>query len=188
MTKLIVVLAAIACSSGCALEELETPPGLPSEAATGCTLDQRLGSLDARDGSLPASLEVRDSGAVQVTLRLASDPSNRLRLELYPHQGTVGDLVPTSYAIAGPERDYQTCGVCVYVETDLHPVAAVRFPVPTDYYFARSGSVVIHEMGVRFVAELQDIELSTVEGECTATLDRLTIDLAPAVTASPSIP
>lgn len=83
---------------------------------------------------------------------------------------------PGTYRIAGPETNYRTCGVCAYVETNLHRDSTARFDLATDYYWPRSGTPIVHAVNGRFSAELRDLELATGDGRCTSLIAAITID------------
>jgi hypothetical protein len=172
-TRIIVLVVAVAGGSCTGRGTSEATPHRPDESG-GCTLEHDLGRFDVRDGDPGSSAEMHDSGAAVVSVRVGSEGQHRLRLELYPHQGQLEDLAPGSFEIAGTETDYSTCGLCAYVETRLD--GAARFPVADQYYFARSGRVIVEEASDRLVAELLDVELAS-GGACASTIEALTVDL-----------
>jgi hypothetical protein len=171
-TMLSITLGALTCISCGALEG-----GGSTDPREACTFATDLGRIDVREVGLNASVERRAFGGIRLSLPVGPDVTDRLTLELHPNQGTLGEIAPGTYVIAGPELEYATCGLCAYVETNLHPDEAGRFEIATDYYWARSGSLVVHNVRERFVAELRALELATTDGRCGSVIEELAIDV-----------
>lgn len=169
-------LVGAALAAACASPVTEIPPSWPAPAAH-CSLAERLGTLSIDEGVVGSGVEVRNGGAVQLSLLVGDAGADRLRLELYPGQGTLGALRPGSYRIDGPETDYRTCSVCAYVDAGLHRDAPSPFLIPTADYYARSGRLDVHESDGRLRAELRDVLLTTDDGACASRLDALEIDV-----------
>lgn len=167
-----IALGILSCSSCGELED--GGPGSHDD----CTLAADLGSVDVVAGTI-ASAERRLDGGIRLSLPVGSDVTDRLTLELHPNEGTLGEIVPGTYEIAGPELDYVTCGVCAYAETDMHPDSTGRFEMATDYFWARSGSLVVHDVDGRFIADLHGLELATRDGRCASAIELLAIDVGP---------
>jgi hypothetical protein len=70
-----------------------------------------------------------------------------LHVELWAQSGGFGanDIKTGTYQITGAELNYETCGICVFVNTDLHQSGSDV--AITDNYLATSGSVTLTSVG-----------------------------------------
>lgn len=131
-----------------------------------CTVVADLGQLGARDGT-PAASGATGARILSVSMTVASDASTRdvVFVQLKGGKGAFAgrDPAPGTYTLAGPELDYNTCGVCVTVIGDL-----VAGQGPTQFYFQRAGTVTITQTAGSLVGSLAgmdflELDLATEE-------------------------
>ena len=131
-----------------------------------CTVVEDLGQLGARDGT-PAASGATGARILSVSMTVASDAATRdvVFVQLKGGKGAFAgrDPGPGTYALAGPELDYNTCGVCVTVIGDL-----VAGQGPTQFYFQRAGTVTITSatgslVGSAANMEFLELDLGTEE-------------------------
>lgn len=110
-----------------------------------------------------------------------------LELLLRSGRGVFGDggpIEPGTYALAGAEVDFATCGVCLLVHGDRDPLTGV----PRQSYLASGGSVTIDSVYPTLAGSLRDVTLSTVasgqggapstENACTTAIAAATFSLS----------
>lgn len=152
--------AVIAASSGCGDPEdtggVDAAPGIDAVPRS-CTVVDDLGQLGARDGT-PSASGATGARVLAVSMTVAMDAATRdtVFVQLKGGKGAFAgrDPAPGTYALAGAELDYNTCGVCVTVIGDI-----VAGQGPTQFYFQRAGTVTITQAGPRLVGSLAGMEL-----------------------------
>ncbi|GEM_PF-2196969 len=114
--------------------------------------------------ALPTLTDLMAAGEGTVTERLNLEASaqlgggDQLSLLFYSDNGVFGaSLQPGTYAIAGDELNFATCGLCIFLDANLAPPAP-----PEMVYFATGGSVEITEIGANFRAVLRDLSFEQV--------------------------
>jgi len=117
---------------------------------------------------------------------------DRVILELHAGRGVFagGDIVPGTYALGGAEGTYSTCGTCVVVGTNYHPVGTNGLDYE-EYYLAQSGTITLTQTSGRLTGSLSDVTLEHVLHEpgmlpsdvpandgCTTTIPSFSFDAA----------
>jgi hypothetical protein len=159
MKRLAVPMLLIAACSGSGDPDdtggVDAAPGIDA-AARNCTVVPDLGQLGARDGT-PAASGAVGARVLSVSMVVAMDAATRdsVFVQLKGGKGAFAgrDPAPGTYALAGPELDYNTCGVCVTVIGDI-----VAGQGPTQFYFQRAGTVTITQTSGRLVGSLSGME------------------------------
>ena len=94
------------------------------------------------------------------------------------------------FPIAGAEAQYATCGLCILIFADTSAASLPNLDSPYNNYLAVSGDVQIDSVSPNLTGTLTNVQLqhvtidrdldfqSTVVGDCTATIDSLSFDVA----------
>lgn len=117
---------------------------------------------------------------------------DRLILELLAGRGVFagGDIEPGTYTLGGAEATYSTCGACVVVGTNYHPVGSNGLDYD-EYYLAQSGTITLTQTTGRLTGTLSNVTLDHVLHEpgrlpsdepandgCTTTVPSFSFDAA----------
>jgi hypothetical protein len=156
MSFLFAVIAACSGSGdGDDTGAVDAAPVIDAVART-CTVVSDLGQLGARDGT-PAASGAAGARILSVSMTVASDAATRdvVFVQLKGGKGAFAgrDPGPGTYTLAGPELDYNTCGVCVTVIGDI-----VAGQGPTQFYFQRAGTVTITQAQSSLAGSIANME------------------------------
>ncbi len=166
-----------------------TPPGPPdadvviavdarprppdASQPSSCEVPRMFGALGDVDGTAEASVPAAGQPADVIVFngRLDMGPTGDvLSLQLYRGFGVFsGGITTGTFAIAGQELDYATCGLCVLVYSDV----VLPSGMPGQVYLATGGEVILTSVEGRLTATLSGIRLEHV------TIDATTFESTP---------
>lgn len=139
--------------SACAVPPSFGSPSLARPSATG-------------EGGASGRVNLEAYGALS-----EGEPAHRLAILLYGGSGALEEVIsPGTYPIAGPELNFSTCGVCIFLDANV-----VGTGTPEEIYFATGGVLVIAEIGANFRATVRDL-----------TFERVTLETVPPYRSVPA--
>lgn len=114
-------------------------------------------------------------GGVTMTATIdAGPPRDTFFLKMVTGKGVfAGGLAAGTYSIAGVDKEFLNCGLCVHI------IADITSSGPTKFYFAQSGMVTLTSTSAPIAGSAQGLQLVEVDigsgqpvaGGCTASID-----------------
>lgn len=163
-----------------------TPIVQPDAASRPCTATPMYGTVTPTDEVASRDLDVNPTEIFYDGSLNADVKFDNLSIQLFKGLGafTTGEIVPGVIALDGAEANYETCGACVLIYTDLDPDAGF---VEDSVYMASGGTINLMTLtpnikgtlsGVTFTHVTIDPDsfASTPVGDCEATLTSLAFD------------
>jgi hypothetical protein len=183
------ILGAAAACGGGGGETIDADLDIDMAPPAGCTAAASYGAATASAGT------ATHDGAAGIWLYSAglNADTDLLRIQLNEGLGVFdpgsGGVRAGSFAIAGDEAQYATCGLCVLIFADTSAASLPNLDSPYHNYLAVSGTVQIDAVSPTLTGAITNLTLehvtidrdldfqSTVVGDCTATIDSLAFDV-----------
>jgi len=162
----------------------DAPPAPADGSGASCRVAASLGVLGPVAGHISHYDPARSIGW-DGALNQDAQP-DLLNLQLIAHYGVfTGGLAPGTYAIAGAELNYATCGLCVLILGDV----ALAGGTVSQYFFATGGTVTLTSIAGRLTGSLENVTFTNVTidpatnqstplGTCSVTLGGASFDTA----------
>lgn len=151
----------------------------PDAAPRPCTATPMYGTVTPTDEVASRDLDTNPTQIFYDGSLNADALVDNLSLQLFKELGvfTTGEIVPGAVALTGPEVNYETCGACVLIYTDIDPVSGTEDSV----YMATAGTLNLMEVSPNLRGTLSNVTFthvtidadtfaSTPVGDCDATL------------------
>lgn len=169
----LLVLALAACSDSGTDTPVDAAGGSDAYDTARCLIAGHYGAL----GSVTGTTAQGDT-TLTVTLD-PGPPRDTFFLKLNAGRGVfAGDLANGTYALAGADLDFNTCGLCVNVVADI-----VAMQGPSKFYFATAGSVTLTSTSppAGSLSNLTFTEITgagaPVAGGCTGSIDSMSFSM-----------
>jgi hypothetical protein len=167
----------------------DAPPPIPDSApppdATICLATADYG---AATGTGDNATHDQANDFYNMSSAINADPDAWV-LQLYAGFGpfTGGAVTTGTFAIAGDDTNFATCGVCGLIAADVPASGTVEITDPERWYLAQSGTVTITSLSPNLTGTVTNLVLahvtldsatgaSTVVGDCTSTIGTLSFN------------
>ena len=151
----------------------------PDAAPRPCTATPMYGTVTPTDEVASRDLDPNPTQIFYDGSLNADALTDNLSIQLFKELGafTTGEIVPGAIALTGPEIDYETCGACVLLYTDIDPSSGTEDSV----YMATGGTLNLMGVSPNIRGTLSNVTFthvtidadtyhSTPVGDCEATL------------------
>jgi hypothetical protein len=188
-TRLAVLGILGACGGGGG-ETIDADLDIDMAPPAGCTATASYGAATASDQDATHDA----TGEIWLYSAGLNADVDLLRLQLNDGLGVfaagAGGVRTGTFAIAGDEAQYATCGLCVLIFADTSATSLPNLDSPYNNYLAVSGDVRIDTVAPNLSGAISNVQLqhvtidrdldfqSTVVGDCAATIDSLSFDVA----------
>ena len=142
-----------------------------ADLASHCLIQGNYGALGAITGTAGTS----QGGDTTLTFVLANDANGKddLFFRLVAGKGVfAGGVAAGTYAIAGADASYATCGLC----TNL--IADITSSGPAKFYFAATGSVTLNTVTAPITGTASNLHFTEIDISTGATVSDCTGDIA----------
>jgi len=176
-----------ACGDDGAARPDATPIIQPDAAPRPCTATPMYGTVTPTDEIATRDLDTNPT-EIFYDGSLNADPKfDNLSLQLFKGLGafSTGEIVPGLVALSGAESNYETCGACVLIYTDLDPDAGF---MEDSVYMATGGTINLMTLTPNIKGTLSNVSFthvtidpdnnfrSTPVGDCDAVLMSMAFD------------